>query len=386
MPKVYRAAGSKTSRVQRHRVRRGDIVAALRAEISKGKFNPGDRLPTQIQLQERFHTTPVTIQRAMRKLKQDGLIRSQEGVGFFVADRPPQLTQFAMTFPAFPDTPEGHFWSRLYAALINEAMRLSEQGGCEFQMYYGLESLERSPDYTRLVERVREQRLAGIFFAHHPYPLWDSPLVTTPNIPRVALMGPTKVQRGIPGICVAGDQFFERGVDWLAARGRRRVAFLGAGGPRVYLPPELIENLNRCGATMHPRWAVLLHPDAATGANSVAQLLMQGEADARPDALIIGDDNLVEDTVKGLVAAKIRVGEELDVVAHCNFPWVGARPLPIRFLGYDTRQMLLAALDVLQRQRRGEEVPPLTMIDAVFEEELSGGREAAQPIAHTNEG
>src|ERR1019366_10630458 len=83
-------------------------------------------------------------------------------------------------------------------------------------------------------------------------------------------------------------------------------------------------------------------------------------------------DNLLEGAMEGLLTAGIHVGTELDVVAHCNFPWLGATALPVQRIGFDTRRMLQTCMELIDRQRRNEAVPPLTTIEAVFEHELAG--------------
>jgi DNA-binding LacI/PurR family transcriptional regulator len=97
---------------------------------------------------------------------------------------------------------------------------------------------------------------------------------------------------------------------------------------------------------------------------------MQARPQDRPDGLIVADDNMVEHATAGLVAAGAKVGEELDVVAHCNFPWAGPTVLPLKRLGYDARTVLQTCIELIDRQRRGESVPAVTRIEAKFEEEV----------------
>ena len=91
----------------------------------------------------------------------------------------------------------------------------------------------------------------------------------------------------------------------------------------------------------------------------------------RPDALIITDDNLVEYAAAGVIAAGMRVPEELEVVAHCNFPWPTPSVVPVKRLGYEVTRILQACLDSIDLQRSGQKALPVTQIPAVFEEEVS---------------
>src|SRR5262249_32264035 len=106
------------------------------------------------------------------------------------------------------------------------------------------------------------------------------------------------------------------------------------------------------------------------------QALMQRREEQQPDAIIITDDNLVEPTIAGLITSGVRIGVDLDIVAHCNFPWAGSSVVPVKRLGFDARTVLLRCMDLIDRKRRGKSVPSLTHVEAVFEEELIG---ATQP-------
>lgn len=60
------------------------IEGALRAEILSGERRPGDRLPTERQIAERFRVTRMTARLALAALQREGLIRIRQGDGTFV--------------------------------------------------------------------------------------------------------------------------------------------------------------------------------------------------------------------------------------------------------------------------------------------------------------
>ena len=63
------------------------VAAALRAAILTRKVAPGDRLPSQAELSKRYGVARMTIQQALRILKDEGLIASRQGSGMFVRER-----------------------------------------------------------------------------------------------------------------------------------------------------------------------------------------------------------------------------------------------------------------------------------------------------------
>jgi GntR family transcriptional regulator len=69
------------------------IADALRREIKAGEYKPGDRLPSETALLERFRDqfgtlSLPTLRQAIAVLRSEGLIESQQGIGTFIkADR-----------------------------------------------------------------------------------------------------------------------------------------------------------------------------------------------------------------------------------------------------------------------------------------------------------
>lgn len=65
-----------------------EIEGALRAEIEAGRYNPGDKLPTEAALSTRFGVNRHTVRRALGALEADGLTHARRGAGVFVAAKP----------------------------------------------------------------------------------------------------------------------------------------------------------------------------------------------------------------------------------------------------------------------------------------------------------
>lgn len=63
------------------------VANALRAAILTRKFQPGDKLPSGPQLAETYGVARMTVQQAIRLLRDDGLIVSRQGSGVFVRER-----------------------------------------------------------------------------------------------------------------------------------------------------------------------------------------------------------------------------------------------------------------------------------------------------------
>ncbi|AXG12141.1 GntR family transcriptional regulator [Intrasporangium calvum] len=63
------------------------VAASLRAAILTRKFAPGDKLPSQMELGRHYGVARMTVQQALRILKDEGLIVSRQGSGVFARAR-----------------------------------------------------------------------------------------------------------------------------------------------------------------------------------------------------------------------------------------------------------------------------------------------------------
>ena len=63
------------------------LAARLRETIDDGAWAPGDRLPTEQQLADRYEVSRTVVREAVSQLKSTGLLTSRQGAGVFVAPR-----------------------------------------------------------------------------------------------------------------------------------------------------------------------------------------------------------------------------------------------------------------------------------------------------------
>ncbi|MEO1062555.1 MAG: GntR family transcriptional regulator [Actinomycetota bacterium] len=73
-------------------VRYRSIAAAIRAGIESGEHAPGELLPSESDLRATHDASRVTIRRALEMLREEGLVDSRQGVGWFVAAQPLRQT------------------------------------------------------------------------------------------------------------------------------------------------------------------------------------------------------------------------------------------------------------------------------------------------------
>jgi GntR family phosphonate transport system transcriptional regulator len=64
------------------------IADSLHSDISEGAYLPGDKLPTEAQLSQRFGVNRHTVRHALTHLTAQGLVRTRRGAGTFVTHTP----------------------------------------------------------------------------------------------------------------------------------------------------------------------------------------------------------------------------------------------------------------------------------------------------------
>ena len=359
-------------KILRRAVKQNLIIDHVRGKIVSGALLPGKRLPTHKDLEQKFEASPVTIQSALDVLIRDGFIYANGSQGTFVTVNPPHLSRFGVVFPFRQN--EGS-WPRFWASLANQVAAVAQAPGRQLVIYYCGDGHSDSEDYQVLLRDVQAHRLAGLIFIKYPYPsLIGSPILEQSSLPRVAL-SPTPGPQGLQAVWIDRHSFIDKALDYLASKKCTRIASLSAA--LGSLDPEFeayfAKGLVARGMKTRATWSQGLHIESAGCAGALTHLLVDRPAPHRPDGLVIMDDNLVENASSGLVAAGLRVPADIEVVAHCNFPWTAPSVLAVKRLGYEASAVLQLCLDKLEQEKKGIASSKTGMVKARFEDELLKG-------------
>jgi len=91
------------------------LAARLREEIAAGHLATGEKLPSEMQMSERYGVSRPTVREAIGRLKHDGLVVTRQGAGVFVGD-PGASSVFRLNVADFSDRNEiGHIVELLMA-------------------------------------------------------------------------------------------------------------------------------------------------------------------------------------------------------------------------------------------------------------------------------
>jgi DNA-binding transcriptional regulator YhcF (GntR family) len=343
------------------------IANQLRDAMIRREYRPGDQLPTRAQLAQRYGVSNLTVQRALDQLAGDGFVIARGRLGTFVADQPPHLSHYALLFP----TPREERQQNLFSVTL--ARCAAEMGGesARFTLFWGFAGRDGFEGYDRLVEDVTASRVAGLIFATAPYPLQATPLLTLPGVPRTAFMSNSR--SGMPVVTMDSDGFLTRAAKRLRQMGRRRVAVLVIAQRDERYVGQVRRIMAQHGLECPAHWVQAAPLERPQWAGPLAQLLCSLPAGARPDALIITDQNHVAAAVAGLRECGCSPPGDVTVIAHCNLPLQMDEDLPVIWLGYDVAEGLRQCVRNIDDQRGGRRPTTVTMLKAVFADEASPG-------------
>jgi GntR family phosphonate transport system transcriptional regulator len=137
------------------------IATALEADISGGKRQAGERLPTEAVLTERFAVNRHTVRRALEELEARGIIRVEQGRGAFVAED-------VLDYPLGPRTRFSETIRRQNREAAGRVLQLSEIGA-DSQVAAGL-GIRRGRPVLRVVRLGLANHRPLVLGLHH-FPL-----------------------------------------------------------------------------------------------------------------------------------------------------------------------------------------------------------------------
>lgn len=343
------------------------ITTELRNEIIRGDLKPGDRMPDRQSLTESFGSSPVTVQAAMRRLAAEGFVEvGARKLGTFVTRRPPHLHHYKLLFPQQPDT-RNEFWR----VLRDQACDLGASSEDEFTFFYGMSGHRDIRSFEALVEDVEYGRIAGLIFASSAAEFRGTPILDHPGIPRVALAREDQLP-GVPKLGIDLDSFCAQAVAHLRAAGRTRIAVLIGGrttDDHCPVARAFEQAMAANGLTVGPAWIQFVPIWSRMGARQAVRLLLHGSQSARPDGLIVTDDNFLPSATQGVVDAGVAAPEKLAVVTVANFPASVEALTPVTRIGFDVRAVLEDLAATVDAVRTGEDVPAFRSVEAITEAE-----------------
>jgi DNA-binding LacI/PurR family transcriptional regulator len=346
------------------RSKQAQLDSRLRLQIVEGNWHPGSRIPTYDELEKKFTVSRATLRQAVDVLQKDGFIYSAGRKGSFVSEHLPFQYRYGLVALA-----HRHVESRFWQVLKQQAQRITDDDTPrQMHVYTQIGGPTGQAQTQQLLDDIRSHRLAGLIFLGiggledikelRPW-LGSMPMIAfTEQVPHP----------NMHRILLDHHAFATRGIEALMTLGCRRIAVFHFS--EYVGHHDLPDLITRMGLQTRQSWHHAIAREFPQGARSVAHLLMEQPADQRPDGLIIGNDNMVEPVLGGLLDAGVTVGQDVHAVCHCNWPGPTVTLVPTVQLGYDMTQAMEQSMQLIDRTRQYACPGSVIQLAPLFQEEI----------------
>lgn len=325
-----------------------EVVQYIEDSIRSGAYASGDRLPSFVELQSRFGTTPNTVNRAMIELERAGLISREKGRGVFVA-MPKSERCHSIGLIDFR-TPNSS--SPYHALLMNGVEQVAKREGYEIILL--------DHDSNRGLEKVDGVLIHGEY-AHGYFERLP------PKTPFVSVMNP------LASAASVGIDDFAAGhaaTQYLLSLGHRRIGFSGhLDSPLTQRRLSGYENaLRSAGIVPNPDWARTIIPKPkeeslresptlrllAMGHVGGTQWLAGDRGDLGVTAFIVQNDEYAIGFMRALQEAGLNVPGDVSVMGFDSTEICEMCSPRLTSMHFPLIEIGALAAEQLMRQIRGE--------------------------------
>ena len=327
------------------------IHRELVREIAEGRYRPGDRLPSEAQLCERFSASRITVAKAIQALQRDGLVNRRPGSGTYVQEvKTSDRHQFGLLIPQLGST-------EIFEPICQGIMRAPLAKSHVLLWGYAPGEGENDSEETgrmaeQLCRQFIDQKVSGVFFApleytvdreatnrrivdmlaraNTPVILLDRSLESYPKRSELDLVG---IDNGRAGYVLTQH---------LWQQGARRIVFVA----RQRSASTIVERiggyqfaLNEIQSGARPR--VLL------GDVNDAAFVHSVLADDRPDAIICGNDLTAARLMRSLLDQGIHIPEDIRIAGFDDVSYSKFLPVPLTTIRQDCSEIGRAALSLM---------------------------------------
>lgn len=313
------------------------LVNHFRALIHSERLRPGSRLPSELDLAERYAISRGTVRQAMNVLVNEGLVERVAGKGTFVRGTDSAAAALiGVILPSVRDT------------LAIDILGGVEQTAKQHDYHVIFAQTEEQPEQQASdIRRMREQRVAGLIL----FPLTN--LSHDPAVEDVVNDGipVVLVDRYFPGLATDVVAVDNLGGGYLATRhlielGHRRIGFVAAASMHTTSIRDRFEGYRRAlaehGLAYNAR-QLLYYPLEANPDDLAAYL----RALERPSALFVSNDFTAMRVMRMAAELGIGVPENLALVGFDNIREAGELGIPLTTIAQSGRQIGKRACELL---------------------------------------
>ncbi len=336
------------------------VEAYFRKAIEKKELRPGERLPSNQALAERFKVSTTVIQNALSRLSRDGLLERKRKAGTFVR-KFQERANIALLFGDSLADETAHYyrallrrlnegcgsrkwacrhWGGLNAEMFpaEEVGRRSEQILRDHQGHPFSGVLEYSPGSRSVIPAGMRKEVPGVSYGHNPAEVEfnaSSYSFGQEAARHLASLGCRKLFY----FCTHWhSRLFTESIDGLLDGAQQH----GLPAPTIHMEPYAVQGYEM-EAAMHQRMQALIAGWKKTG---------------MPDGLVVNDDVAMRAVAPALLAAGLRIPAKMKVFCEGNEDVRFHYGFPVTRYEISPKAVAAFLLDALERKMNGEPVVP----------------------------
>jgi GntR family transcriptional regulator, arabinose operon transcriptional repressor len=335
------------------------VFNALRREIQTGRWRPGDRLPSEAALVERFGVSRITVARAVRDLQHAGLVDRRAGSGTFVRGG---IVAGALSFGVLiPDLGDTEIFESICQGML--ASPLADQHALIWASV-GRDDRTVEGRAWDLCRQYIDRQVSGVFFAplewtaerdeinlriaqafdaaRIPLVLLDRPLLRSLDPARHDVVGIDNRHAG------------SAATDHLLRLGCRRVMFVGRKDAAATVDGREAgyrEALYLSGRPIDPALIARIDP---TNVKAV-QMIMRPQP---PDGIVCANDRTAAQLMRSLLDLGFRIPDDVRLVGVDDVEYARLLPVALTTLRQPTHAIGDVALAVMLERIHRPKLPP----------------------------
>jgi GntR family transcriptional regulator of arabinose operon len=343
------------------------IYLQLLEEIQSGVYKPGERLPSEAALCERFQASRITVAKAFLNLQQDDLVTRRAGSGTYVKNPEEQTSlRFGLLIPDLGTTD-------IFEPICQGIMRSPAARSHSLTWgHHNVDEVNKLRATEQLCQQYIAQKVDGVFFAPTEY--------ATGRDEANHKLASMLQRAGIPVVLLDRDfeTYPERSNFDLVGIDNHRAGFvatqhlLQAGAKRIVFAVRA----NSAGTT-EERMAGYREAMHRASANQCGTLVSGDFEDAKfvqqmmnkhkPDGIVCANDLTAARLMKTLISLGIKVPTDVRMTGVDDVTYAKFLPTPLTTLRQNTVEIGAVAMDtMLQRLQQ----PDLPVRDVVVRCEL----------------
>lgn len=281
---------------------------ALRKEIASGNWKPGEQLPGERLLAQRFNVSYMTLRHAISSLVDDGELVRILSKGTFVADKLPEREStrrpITLLFPGDPVSLDPYYFPEVLTGFLLEMNARGVSANCRDYI---------AADDPRIIEPG--SAIGCLLLTRQHFDLVDRLL--NRNM-LVLAINPYRGRRNVPSVCIDDEGGIAAAVSYLASMGHTRIGFLK--GPSTDLGAQSrLAGFRRAAKSLGLNRVIEAGEGFSEAAGYAAAAPLLDIAD-RPTAVMCASDLAAIGFLRAVRERGLSIPNDLSVIGFGDFP------------------------------------------------------------------